>query len=124
VTGEEDTMKAIVRSAYGSPDVLELADIDTPAVRDDGVLLRVRAASLNAADLDHLYGKLLLMRLGTGLLEPRNRGPGLDVAGQVEAVGRDVTRFQPGDEIFGDMTAFGAGEIGRASCRERVYVQV
>lgn len=102
-------MKAIVRFEYGSPDVLELADVDTPVVGDDGVLVRVRAASLNAADLDYLYGKPLLTRMGTGLLKPRNRGLGLDVAGQVEAVGRDVTQFRPGDEVFGDMTAFGYG---------------
>ena len=102
-------MKAIVRSVYGSPDVLELADVDMPVVGDDGVLVRVRAASLNAADLDYLYGKPLLTRMGTGLRRPRNRGLGLDVAGQVEAVGRDVTAVKPGDEVFGDMTEHGYG---------------
>ena len=89
-------MKAIVRSEYGSPDVLELADVDMPAVGEDGVLVRVRAASLNAADLDYLYGKPLLTRMGTGLRRPRNRGLGLDAAGQVEAVGRDVTHGEAG----------------------------
>jgi len=109
-------MKAIVRSVYGSPDVLELRDIDKPAVGGDGVLVRVRAASLNAADLDYLYGKPLLTRMGTGFRRPKNRGLGLDVAGQVEAVGRDVTRFRPGDEVFGDMTAFGYGAFAEYAC--------
>ena len=89
-------MKAIIRSEYGSPDVLELADLDVPVVDEDGVLVRVRAASLNAADLDYLYGKPLLTRMGTGLRTPRNRGLGLDAAGQVEAVGRDVTTVPAG----------------------------
>jgi len=109
-------MKAIIRSEYGSPDVLELADVDVPAVEDDGVLVRVRAASLNAADLDYLYGKPLLTRMGTGLRKPRNRGLGLDAAGQVEAVGRDVTQFQPGDDVFGDLTEFGYGAFAEYAC--------
>jgi NADPH:quinone reductase-like Zn-dependent oxidoreductase len=109
-------MKAIVRQMYGSPDVLELADIDMPVVGDGGVLVRVRAASLNAADLDYLYGKPLLTRMGTGLFKPRNRGLGLDVAGQVEAVGKDVTQFRPGDEVFGDLTAFGYGAFAEYAC--------
>jgi NADPH:quinone reductase-like Zn-dependent oxidoreductase len=102
-------MKAIVRQVYGSPDVLELRDVDRPAVGDDGVLVRVRAASLNAADLDYLYGRPMLTRLGTGLRKPKNRGLGLDAAGTVETVGQAVTRFHPGDEVFGDLTAFGYG---------------
>jgi NADPH:quinone reductase-like Zn-dependent oxidoreductase len=115
-------MKAIVRSVYGSPDVLELADVDVPVVGDDGVLVRVRAASLNAADLDYLYGKPFLTRMGTGLRTPRNRGLGLDVAGQVEAVGRDVTQLQPGDEVFGDLTAFGYGAFAEyAGAPERAW---
>lgn len=115
-------MKAIVRSEYGSPDVLELADVDLPVVRDDGVLVRLRAASLNAADLDYLYGKPLLTRMGTGLRKPRNRGLGLDAAGQVEAVGRDVTRFRPGDDVFGDLTEFGYGAFAElAAAPERAW---
>jgi len=102
-------MKAIVRRTYGPPAVLELRDVDKPVVKDDGVLVRIRAASLNAADLDYLYGRPLLTRMGTGLRKPRDRGLGLDVAGQVEAVGKAVTQFQPGDEVFGDLTEFGYG---------------
>ena len=109
-------MKAIIRAEYGSPDVLELADVDVPVVGDDGVLVRVRAASLNAADLDYLYGKPLLTRMGTGLRKPRNRGLGLDAAGQVEAVGRDVTQFRPGDDVFGDLTEHGYGAFAEYAC--------
>ena len=109
-------MKAIVRSTYGSPDVLELRGLDVPAVTDDGVLVRIRAASLNAADLDYLYGRPLLTRMGTGLRRPRNRGLGLDAAGVVEAVGTDVTHFKPGDEVFGDLTAFGYGAFAEYAC--------
>ena len=102
-------MKAWVRDEYGGTDALEFTDIDMPAVADDGVLVRVQASSVNQADLDYLYGRPAIARLGTGLRRPTNRGLGLDVAGQVEAVGRAVTRFQPGDEVFGDMTEFGYG---------------
>jgi NADPH:quinone reductase-like Zn-dependent oxidoreductase len=115
-------LKAIVRETYGSPDVLELADVDMPAVGVGDVLVRVRAASLNAADLDYLTGTPFLTRLGTGLRKPRNRGLGLDVAGQVEAVGRDVTTFQPGDEVFGDLTQFGYGAFAEyASAPEHAW---
>ena len=86
-----------------------LADIDRPALAHDGVLVRVRAASLNQADLDYLTGTPLLTRMGTGFRKPRNRGLGLDAAGQVEAVGTDVTQFVPGDEVFGDLTQYGYG---------------
>ena len=115
-------MKAIVRSEYGSPDVLRLADVDVPAVGDGDVLVRVRASSLNAADLDYLRGKPWLTRMGTGLRTPRNRGLGLDAAGTVEAVGRDVTRFRPGDEVFGDLTEFGYGAFAEyAAAPERAW---
>ena len=109
-------MKAFVRDRYGSPEVLELADIPTPTPGDDDVLVRVRAASVNRADLDYLTGTPLLTRMGTGLRSPRNRGLGLDAAGVVEAVGRNVTRFQPGDEVMGDLTAFGYGAFAEYAC--------
>ena len=102
-------MKAIVRDRYGSPDVLELREIEKPVVEDDEVLVRVHAAGVNMADVDYLRGLPRLARLGTGLRRPKNRGLGLDVAGRVEAVGKNVTRFQPDDEVFGDLTLFGYG---------------
>ena len=109
-------MKAIVRSSYGSPDVLELEDVDTPVAIGDGVLVRIRAASLNQGDLDYLYGRPFLTRMGTGLRKPRHRGVGFDVAASVEAVGTKVTRFKPGDEVFADLTQFGWGAFAEYAC--------
>ncbi len=109
-------MKAIVRARYGSPDVLALEDVDIPQVGDDDVLVRVRAASLNAGDLDYMYGRPPMARLATGLRTPKNRGLGLDLAGEVEAVGNDVARLKVGDEVFGDMTLFGYGAFAEYVC--------
>ncbi len=98
-------MKAIVQSKYGSPEnVLELRDIDAPVVRDDEVLVRVHAAGLHAGDCFTVRGAPFPVRLATGLLKPKNGVPGYDLAGRVEAVGNNVTRFQPGDEVFGACT--------------------
>ena len=94
-------MKAIVRHAYGSPDVLRLEDVEKPAVEDDGVLVRVRAASLNALDWHIMRGAPLLARMGEGLRTPKTQGLGVDIAGEVEAVGKDVTELRPGDAVFG-----------------------
>ena len=112
----ENTMKAIVRFEYGSPDVLEVRDIDKPLVRSGDVLVRVRAASLNADDLEYLYGKSPFTRMATGLRKPRIRGLGVDVAGQVEAVGKDVESFKDGDEVFGNMTVYGLGAYAEYVC--------
>jgi NADPH:quinone reductase-like Zn-dependent oxidoreductase len=94
-------MKAIVRHKYGSPDVLRLEDIEEPVVEDDRVLVRVRAASVNAADWHLLRGLPYLLRMSEGLRKPKQNGMGVDVAGHVEAVGKNVTQLQPGDEVFG-----------------------
>jgi NADPH:quinone reductase-like Zn-dependent oxidoreductase len=95
-------MKAIVYDAYGPPDVLELKEIDEAVVRDDQALVRVRAASLNAADWHLMRGLPYLVRLINGLGKPSKPTIlGGDIAGQVEAVGKNVTRFRAGDEIFG-----------------------
>jgi NADPH:quinone reductase-like Zn-dependent oxidoreductase len=95
-------MKAIVQDKYGSPDeVLELKDIPKPVVKDDEVLVRVHAASIHVGDWVAVRGVPYIMRPITGLLGPRNRVPGDDIAGKVEAVGKDVKRLQPGDEVFG-----------------------
>jgi hypothetical protein len=102
-------MKAVVRTRYGSPDVLELRDVEMPAISDDKVLVRVRASSLNMGDVDYMRGRPFVARLGTGLRRPKNPILGLDVAGQVESAGKAVTRFAPGDEVFTDMTDHGFG---------------
>ncbi|MBT2389013.1 NAD(P)-dependent alcohol dehydrogenase [Streptomyces sp. ISL-1] len=95
-------MKAIVRETYGPPEGLELKEIDKPVAGDDDVLVRVHAAGVDQGVWHLVTGKPYLLRiLGFGLRRPKNRVPGLDVAGRVEAVGRNVTRFQPGDEVFG-----------------------
>jgi NADPH:quinone reductase-like Zn-dependent oxidoreductase len=95
-------MKAIIQDRYGSPDTLELAEIDPPATGDDEVLVRVRAASVHADVWHAMTGQPYVLRiLGSGLRKPKNRVPGTDVAGHVESVGTKVTRFRPGDEVFG-----------------------
>lgn len=102
-------MKAIVRETYGSPDVLRLADVPLPGVGDDDVLVSVRAASANAGDWHLLRGTPLPFRLVAGLRTPKFRIIGTDIAGRVEAVGRTVTRFRIGDEVFGELSRCGFG---------------
>ena len=96
-------MKAIVQDRYGSLDELRLADVERPTPREDEVLVRVRAASVHA-DVWHVVVGLphVLRVMGAGLARPRNRTPGTDLAGVVEACGAAVTRFRPGDEVFGE----------------------
>ena len=94
-------MKALTRSAYGGPEVLELADLERPVAGDDEVLLRVHAASLNRIDWYALTGTPWVGRVSMGLRKPKTSPMGADLAGTVEAVGKNVTRFQPGDEVFG-----------------------
>jgi NADPH:quinone reductase-like Zn-dependent oxidoreductase len=98
------TMKAIVRERYGSAEVLELKDVDKPVVDDDSMLVRVRAASINAYDWHMMRGSPYLVRMVAGLRKPKSSAMGIDVAGQVEAVGKNVTQFRPGDEVFGART--------------------
>jgi NADPH:quinone reductase-like Zn-dependent oxidoreductase len=106
-------MKAIVYTEYGPPDVLQLKEVAKPTPQEDEVLLKVHAASVNYPDWGLLRGKPFLARLMTGgLLKPKNTILGADVAGQVEAVGVNVTQFQPGDEVFGDISAWGFGGFG------------
>jgi NADPH:quinone reductase-like Zn-dependent oxidoreductase len=94
-------MKAIVQDKYGSAEVLELRDVDQPEIGDDEVLVRVRAAGVNPADWAITSGLPYIARPVYGLRKPKNTLRGTDVAGQVEAVGTSVTRFRPGDEVFG-----------------------
>ena len=94
-------MKAAVRDRYGPPEVVELREIDTPAPADDEVLVHVRAASVNPADWYETTGTPYVGRVPMGLRKPKQRVLGVDFAGTVEAVGRDVTQFRPGDEVFG-----------------------
>ena len=95
-------MKAVVQDRYGAPDVLELREIERPAVGDGDVLVRVRAASVNPQDWHLMRASPFVIRAtGTGLRVPKSPVRGTDAAGEVEAVGKDVTRHRPGDEVFG-----------------------
>jgi NADPH:quinone reductase-like Zn-dependent oxidoreductase len=94
-------MQAIVQDEYGSADTLETRDIPKPQVADDEVLVRVRAASIHLGDWILMTGRPYVMRAATGLRRPKNRVPGTDIAGTVEAVGKDVRELRPGDDVFG-----------------------
>lgn len=113
----KDKMKAIVRSEYGSTDVLSLQEVDKPIVKDNGVLVRVYAASVNAGDWHLMRGTPLFSRLiFGGLLKPNIEILGFDVAGKIEAVGKDVTQLKPGDEVFGDLSECGFGAFAEYVC--------
>jgi NADPH:quinone reductase-like Zn-dependent oxidoreductase len=97
-------MKAVVFESYGPADVLDPRELYMPTVGNDEVLLRVHAASVNPLDWHRMRGEPYFMRMSEGLAKPKNPGLGADVAGRVEAIGRDVTQVQPGDEVFGMST--------------------
>ncbi len=109
-------MKAALQDRYGSPDVVELRDVEVPVPSDDQVLVRVRAASVNRADLDGLTPRPALARLFLGLRAPRNHRTGIDAAGVIESVGPSVTRFRPGDKVFADLFAHGQGAFAEYVC--------
>jgi NADPH:quinone reductase-like Zn-dependent oxidoreductase len=116
-------MKAIVYTKYGSPDVLEFKEVAKPVPEDDEVLIKVQAASVNAADLHFLRADPFLIRLTSGLLKPKNTILGADIAGRVEAVGRNVKQFQPGDAVFGDLSGCHLGGFAEYVCaRENALV--
>jgi NADPH:quinone reductase-like Zn-dependent oxidoreductase len=105
-------MKAIVYTEYGPPDVLQLKELDKPTFKEDDVLVKVHAASVNAYDWHLLTADIFLVRLmGGGLNKPKNTRLGADIAGRVEAVGGNVKQFQPGDEVFGDIAGLGGGSF-------------
>ncbi len=111
-------MKAIVFTKYGSPDVLELKEVEKPTPKDDEVLIRVHAASLNDWDWGALRGTPLVNRLIFGLLKPKKQILGSDIAGRIEAVGENVLQFQPGDEVFGDRSGDWGGFAEYVCARE------
>ena len=110
-------MKAIVFAEYGSPEVLRLAELPLPIPRSDEVLIKVRAASVNAADWRMVSADPFLVRFYSGLFRPKKiTCPGADVAGVVEAVGSEVTQFKPGDEVFGNVFESGMGGFAEYKC--------
>jgi len=108
-------MKAIVYTEYGPPDVLQLKEVEKPAPKDNEVLVKVHAASVNDWDWGLLRGKPFVNRLMFGLLKPK-KILGCDIAGQVEVVGRNVKQFQPGDEVFGDISGGNWGGFAEYVC--------
>jgi NADPH:quinone reductase-like Zn-dependent oxidoreductase len=103
-------MKAIVNEEYGPLEDLELKEVEKPSPKEDEVLVKIYAASINDGNLSHIRGKPFLVRLmGYGMFKPKTTIPGSDIAGQVEAAGRNVKLFRPGDEIFGDIGDCGFG---------------
>jgi NADPH:quinone reductase-like Zn-dependent oxidoreductase len=102
-------MKAFIYEKYGPPETLRMAEVDKPAPDTDEVLVRVVAASVNAADWHVLRGKPLFSRATLGLLRPKHQILGVDIAGEVEAVGAGVTRFKPGDQVYANLLDHGYG---------------
>lgn len=112
-------MKAIVFTQYGSPsDVLHLKEVEKPSPNDNEVLIKVQASSINAAEWHLIKADPFLVRLSTGFLKPTRTIPGADVAGRVEAVGKNVTQFKLGDEVFGDLSACGWGAFAEYVCAD------
>src|SRR5258708_22569490 len=98
---EAISMKAITFTQYGSPDVLRLSQVETRTLKDNKVLVRVQAASANPLDWHRMRGAPFIARMSEGLLKPQDPRLGADLAGRVEAVGSQITEFQPGDAVFG-----------------------
>ena len=117
-------MQAALQERYGPPDVVRVADVDRPVPKDDEVLIRVEAASVNRADLDGLGPKPGFVRLFLGLRAPRNHRMGIDVAGIVESVGPKASRFRPGDRVFADLYPHGGGAFAEYACAEEKAFQL
>lgn len=115
-------MKAIVYEKYGSPDVLELKDVEKPVARDNEVLIKVHAVSLNFSDNAMLKGEPFMVRFFSGLQKPKNTILGADIAGIVEAVGKNVTQFKPGDEVIADKGDNDRGGLAEYVCADEGLV--
>jgi len=108
-------MKAIYYDRYGTPDVLKVKEIEKPVPKDDEVLVRVHAASINSWDWDMIRGEPVFVRMW-GLFKPRHKIPGSDIAGRVESVGRAVKKFKTGDDVYGDIVEHGWGGFAEYAC--------
>lgn len=118
-------MRAAYRDVYGPPDVVEIRELADPLPRPGEVLVRVRAASVNRADMDALYARWAFLRLFLGLRAPRSHRLGIDAAGIVEAVGAGVTRFAPGERVFGDLFSYGQDAYSELVCApERAFARI
>lgn len=112
----EMLMKAISFTKYGSPDFLELKEIETPTPNDDEVLVKIHAASINSWDYDLLLGKPFANRAMFGLFKPKIKTLGADISGQIVAIGKNIKRFSPGDEVLGDLSGNGWGGFAEYVC--------
>ncbi len=111
-------MKAIVYTQYGSPDVLHLQEVEKPTPKENEILVKVHAASANPADWHTMRGEPFLARLVNGLFKPKNPRLGADLAGTVEAVGKNVTQFKVGDAVFGELSLSGMGSFAEYVCAD------
>lgn len=118
-------MKAVVYTKYGSPDVFRYEEVEKPVPKDNEVLVKIHAAAANAADWRFMRGKPFLLRLMIGFLKPKFKILGADIAGRVEAVGANVKRFKPGDEVFGDISDCGWGGFAEyvSTCEEALVLK-
>ncbi len=116
ISTPNNNMKAIVCTKYGSPDVLQLQEVEKPTPKDNEVLIKVHAAAANAGDWHLMRADPFMIRFMFGLLKPKHEILGTDVAGRVEAIGKNVTQFQPGDAVFGDMSSSGFGAFAEYVC--------
>ncbi|HMJ46265.1 MAG TPA: NAD(P)-dependent alcohol dehydrogenase, partial [Ferruginibacter sp.] len=112
-------MKAIVYTKYGGPEVLQLKEIEKPLPKDDEVLVKVHAASINDWDWGLLRGDSLIDRLMSGLSKPKKQILGSDIAGRIETIGKNVKKFQPGDEVYGDLSGTWGGFAEYVCAREK-----
>lgn len=118
-------MKAAMRDRYGPPEVVELRDVEIPTPSGAQVLVRVHAASVNRADLDFLTPRPGFSRLFIGLRTPKTHRVGIDVAGVVESIGPEATRFKPGDRVFADLYPYGHGAFAEYACaQEKAFLQI
>lgn len=116
-------MKAIVYNQYGAPDVLKMMEVTTPLPKDDEVLVKIYAVAVNSADYRLLSGPIPRI-IGFGVFKPNNKTLGADIAGRVEAAGKNITQFKPGDEVFGDISGTGFGGFAEYACtRETMLVK-
>lgn len=109
-------MKAVVLPKYGSPDVLQLQEVEKPTPKEHEVLVKVHATAVNDYDWGLVRGKPYLYRLMYGLLKPKNQIPGMELSGVVEALGKNVESFRIGDAVYGDVSAYGFGSFAEYSC--------
>ena len=109
-------MKAMVYEKYGPPEVLQFKEVEKPTPNDNEVLVRVQAAALNSYDRRMMEADPFIARFANGLFKPKHTIPGADIAGIVEAVGKNVTQFQPGDEVIGDLAPIWCRWVCRICC--------